>query len=198
MPKIFAKTLADHSSQIWAALADALNDQLSRKTYDRISLTEVASAAGMARNTLYNYARDKQSLVDVVTEHVARQLIMDIETISNSSASPESKMTNLFAAMLSWVAKGRHRAIIAYALAEPWRPYAEKPLQIQMERAIFAVAQEGANHGSFRSNAALTLELLAGLAQAAALKVFAHPDELPRVLAEANRILLAALALEHD
>lgn len=51
------------------ALLDAFGEVLGERGYAELSLAEVAARAGMARNTVYNYAGDKEALL---MEFVAR------------------------------------------------------------------------------------------------------------------------------
>lgn len=198
MPRISAVTLAEHHARSWNSLACALDACLAAKPYDQVTLADVAGAAGMARNTVYNYARDKPALVAAVTQHVAGELMLELDGISASDIAPSDKLGALVDAMMRWIATGRHRSVVAFAISQPWEPGTDGPLGAKMRVVVSRAASEGAQRGIFRPDFALTLELLSGTARAAAARIFEHPDELDVIVAETLRLLLAGLASSDD
>ena len=48
---------------MWGSLLDAFGELLAERGYADLTLAEVAARAGMARNTIYNYAGDKEALL---------------------------------------------------------------------------------------------------------------------------------------
>ena len=63
VPKIRAGSVAEHRELMWTALLDAFGELLQERGYADLTLAEVAARAGMARNTIYNYAVDKEALL---------------------------------------------------------------------------------------------------------------------------------------
>lgn len=193
MPRINASSLAEHQIRSWSALALAFDSCLEDKSYDSISMTDVASRAGMARNTLYNYAKDKSALVRLVIEHATISLIADVEALSSSRLEPPEKLAGIVRAVMRWVATGEHRALIAYSLAQPWGADGDNPLGQRIRSAIWQVVAEGVERGIYRKDFGLALELLNGTARAAAARIFICPAEMEDISSESIRLLNAGL-----
>jgi len=81
LPKIKAKTIAEHKKMSRAALLDAAFSLFSSQGYAGTSLTDITSVAGVGRTTVYEYFSDKEAIFlaviedrvpDILTEAVAR------------------------------------------------------------------------------------------------------------------------------
>ncbi|MET0692889.1 MAG: TetR/AcrR family transcriptional regulator [Propionibacteriaceae bacterium] len=75
MPRIRANTVAEHRELMWSQLLDAFGDLLADKGYADMTLAEVAARAGMARNTIYNYADDKEALLMAYIGRAVEQFV---------------------------------------------------------------------------------------------------------------------------
>jgi AcrR family transcriptional regulator len=72
MPRIRAESVPAHRALMETKLLDAFGEVMAERGYAELSLAEVAARAGMARNTVYNYAGDKEALLmDFVARAVA-------------------------------------------------------------------------------------------------------------------------------
>jgi len=71
MPRIKAESLAEHRSLVRARILDSFGEELHEKGYAALTLADVAARAGIARNTIYNYAADKN---DLMLEFVERSV----------------------------------------------------------------------------------------------------------------------------
>lgn len=69
MPKIMGNSLAEHRERTRAALFDALAELMSQRTFDRITLSDVAAHAGVGRTAVYNHFADKEDLLLAFMEH---------------------------------------------------------------------------------------------------------------------------------
>ncbi|MDX5318498.1 MAG: TetR/AcrR family transcriptional regulator, partial [Actinomycetes bacterium] len=63
MPRILADSLAEHRTLVRARILDAFGAELHENGYAALTLAHVATRAGIARNTIYNYAADKNDLM---------------------------------------------------------------------------------------------------------------------------------------
>ncbi|WP_194949862.1 TetR/AcrR family transcriptional regulator [Actinomyces trachealis] len=63
MPKIMGANLAEHRERTRTALFDALSTLLSQRTFDKITLSDVANRAGVGRTAVYNHFSDKEDLL---------------------------------------------------------------------------------------------------------------------------------------
>lgn len=73
MPKIIGQTLAEHRQRTRAALFEALSVLLSQRPFEKITLSDVASRAGVGRTAVYNHFSDKEDLLLAFMEHETQQ-----------------------------------------------------------------------------------------------------------------------------
>lgn len=73
MPKIRAHSVEAHRALVWGQLLDAFEEMLLTHDYADVSISAVAARAGVARNTVYNYADDKgELLAGAARRHIGR------------------------------------------------------------------------------------------------------------------------------
>lgn len=73
MPKIIGDSLADHRSMTRARLFEALGQLMSEHTFDSITMSQIASHAGVGRTAVYNHFADKETLLLAFMHHASRQ-----------------------------------------------------------------------------------------------------------------------------
>ncbi|NEB78649.1 helix-turn-helix transcriptional regulator, partial [Streptomyces sp. SID14478] len=81
MPRIRGASIEEHHEMVWADLAEAMRQLLRERDYDSINMGHIATRAGLARNTLYNYARDKGTLVLALTQRAGRPAVARVAAI---------------------------------------------------------------------------------------------------------------------
>lgn len=69
MPKILGSSLAEHRERTRTALFRALSELMSRRSFDKITLSDVANHAGVGRTAVYNHFADKEDLLLAFMEH---------------------------------------------------------------------------------------------------------------------------------
>ena len=69
MPKIMGSSLAEHRERMRTALFDALSDLMSQRSFDKITLSDVAAHAGVGRTAVYNHFADKEDLLLAFMEY---------------------------------------------------------------------------------------------------------------------------------
>ncbi|MFD9700127.1 TetR/AcrR family transcriptional regulator [Lentzea sp. NPDC059081] len=198
MPRIRAATIEEHHEVVWAGLTEAVRQLLLERDYDSITLGHIAARAGLARNTLYNYAADKRTLVLELARRASRPLAERVSAIAARSAVP---------------AADRLREIVDVVLAGSTDPgmallflpnvgplVAELPacrdnpfgaVVVEVETVVADGLAAGEFHGA--EDVGLTVELLAGAMRAACDRVSRDPAALPAATRTAQRITLAAL-----
>ena len=73
MPKILGNSLAEHRTRTRDALFTALGQLLAQRTFERITLSDVAAQAGVGRTAVYNHFADKEDLLLAFMEHETRR-----------------------------------------------------------------------------------------------------------------------------
>ena len=83
MPKILGSSLAEHRERTRTALFQALSELMSQRSFDKITLSDVANHAGVGRTAVYNHFADKEVLLLAymreVTSEFARVLTQRLE-----------------------------------------------------------------------------------------------------------------------
>ncbi|MFI9560648.1 TetR/AcrR family transcriptional regulator [Nonomuraea endophytica] len=92
MPRISAATIGEHRAQTQDRILQAVS-RLSRvHGIDTISMTDVASEAGITRTVLYNYYPDKAALLLAFTERVTQYFLDSYEHDLPADASPADRL----------------------------------------------------------------------------------------------------------
>ena len=90
MPKIIGQNLADHRQQIRERLFAALGRLLQERTFESLTMAEIAHEAGVGRTAVYNHFDDKESLllayVQYETAHYAVHLRERLSELSDPLA----------------------------------------------------------------------------------------------------------------
>lgn len=181
---------------VWAGLADAMRELLAERDYDSITIGHIAGRAGLARNTLYNYGRDKGALVRALTERAGGPAVERVAAIAARSADP---------------AAGRLREIVAVVLGA----FTDPVVQLMFRAApgsdepkgpgspfhaivveVENVVRDGVARGEFRDvgDVGLVVELLSGAMRAGAERVGREPAARPATVRAAQEIILAAVS----
>lgn len=79
MPKILGNSLAEHRTRTRDALFTALGQLLAQRTFERITLSDVAAQAGVGRTAVYNHFADKEDLLLAFMEHETRRYAAALE-----------------------------------------------------------------------------------------------------------------------
>lgn len=69
MPKILGGSLAEHRERTRMALFESLAELMGARPFDKITLSDVASRAGVGRTAVYNHFADKEDLLLAFIEH---------------------------------------------------------------------------------------------------------------------------------
>ncbi|CAM3003902.1 TetR/AcrR family transcriptional regulator [Actinomyces slackii] len=69
MPKIMGSSLAEHRQRTRTALFEALSQLMAERGFEKITLSDVASRAGVGRTAVYNHFADKEDLLLAFMEH---------------------------------------------------------------------------------------------------------------------------------
>ncbi|MFI6795844.1 TetR/AcrR family transcriptional regulator [Streptosporangium canum] len=92
MPRISAPTIGEHRAQTQDRILQAVSRLSRDQGIDTISMTDVASEAGITRTVLYNYFPDKAALLLAFTERVTHYFIESYERELPERASPAERL----------------------------------------------------------------------------------------------------------
>lgn len=84
-----------HRELMASNLLDAFGDLLAEQGYSKVTLADVAARAGMARNTIYNYAPDKQALLMAYVARTVARFVAEIRTELADLPDARAKLAHL-------------------------------------------------------------------------------------------------------
>ncbi|RII14806.1 Transcriptional regulator, TetR family [Streptomyces sp. YIM 130001] len=199
MPRIRGASIEEHHELVWADLAEAMRQLLLERDYDAINMGHIAARAGLARNTLYNYARDKATLVLALTRRAGRPAVERVAAIAARSQDPAAeRLREIIEAVLELAADQSMQLIFRPGAN---LPASEVPMGPESPfRAIVIevenVVRDGAARGEFRDidDVHLTVELLSGVMRAGTERIGRDPATFAATVRATQSILLASLA----
>lgn len=97
MPRIAAESVAEHRALMLARLLDAFGDLVHQHGYAAVTLAQVATRAGMARNTVYNYVDDKEALLMAFIDRAVDQFVEALRAELASLPDATARLRHLVA-----------------------------------------------------------------------------------------------------
>ena len=148
MPKILGESLAAHREQVRAKVFDAMRELLYTRGFDAISLSGVASAAGVGRTAIYNHFPDRESLLVAFVEHETEQYVIRLREALSAIDDPVEAL-GVFVRMQLRALAGRHTPpgakLNAVLSPEAYQRMAEHvdPINAQLREILIAGIKTG-------------------------------------------------------
>ena len=92
MPKILGNSLSEHRERTRDALFTALGELLSERTFDKITLSDVATRAHVGRTAVYNHFADKEDLLLAFMDHETRRYAGKLHTALSQESDPVEQL----------------------------------------------------------------------------------------------------------
>lgn len=199
MPRIRGASIEEHHELVWADLAAAMRQLLSERDYDSITVGHIATRAGLARNTLYNYARDKGALVLALTQRTGQPAVERVAAIAARSADPAAdRLREIIETVLTAFTDPVVQLIFrpGPGLPAPGEPKGPDSPFHAVVVEVENVVRDGIARDEFRAigEVELLVELLSGVMRAGAERIGRDPGALDATVGAAQQIVLAALA----
>ena len=200
MPRIRGASIGEHHERVWADLAEATRQLLLERDYDSINLGHIAARAGLARNTLYNYAGDKGALVLELTRRAGRPATERVTAIAARSADPAAqRMREIVEVVLAAFTDPVVQLMFRPGTGPPVAKGPDGPFHAIVV-AVEDVVRDGIARGEFRDvgDVPLAVELLSGAMRAGAERIGRDPAALAATVRSAREIILASLTRRPD
>ncbi|MEV5824937.1 TetR/AcrR family transcriptional regulator [Spirillospora sp. NPDC052242] len=203
MPRIRGASIEEHHEMVWADLAEAMRRMLLERDYDSINMGHIAAKAGLARNTLYNYARDKSALVLALTERAGRPAVERVTAIAARSTDPAAdRLREIIEAVLEAFTDQILQLMFRPGTGLPGTEAPKGPdspfhaIVVEVENVV----RDGMARGEFRDvgDVQLTVELLSGVMRAGAERIGRDPAAFATTVRTTREIILASLARRPD
>jgi len=198
MPRIRGASIGEHHEMVWADLAEATGQLLLERGYESITMGHIAARAGLARNTLYNYARDKSALVMVLTQRAGLPAIEHVAAIAARSAEPAAQRMREIVEVVLEAFKDQILQLMfrpGSGLPEPGVPKGPASPFHAIVVEVENVVRDGIARGEFRDvdDVHLAVELLSGVMRAGAERIGRDPAAFSATVRTAREIVLASL-----
>jgi AcrR family transcriptional regulator len=199
MPRIRGASIEEHHEVVWADLAAATRQLLLERDYDSITMGHIAARAGLARNTLYNYARDKSALVLALTRRAAQPAVERVAAIAARAGDPAAdRMREIIVVVLDAFTDQVMQLMFRPGAGLPFADAPKGPdspfhaIVVEVENVVRA----GVERGEFRDvgDVPLAVELLSGVMRAGAERIGRDPAAFAATDRAAREIILASLA----
>lgn len=150
MPRITAATIGEHRAQTRDRILQAVSRLSRAQGIDAISMTDVASEAGITRTVLYNYYPDKAALLLAFTERVTHYFIESFARELPDDASPSDRLLAFVRLQLAGLLAHPHPG--AADLSATLGPDAYQQLAdhvAPMQRILVEILASGVEAGDF-------------------------------------------------
>ncbi|MDT0331077.1 TetR/AcrR family transcriptional regulator [Nocardiopsis lambiniae] len=150
MPKITAPTIAAHRARTRERIMEAVDELIRSQGIDRVSMTDVANAAGITRTALYNYFPDKPTLLLAFTEEVNNRFVESYRRELPSGVSAARRLSAFVRLQLEGIMAHPHPP--AAELGASLGPQAYRALAAHvapMQSLLTEILEEGIAGGEF-------------------------------------------------
>ena len=134
------KALLDEMMQ--EKICTAATEVILEYGVQKMTMSKVAKAAGIAKGTIYNYFKDKKELMQVIANSIFMPLEQRIRGIAISSDDPLTKLQELARALLETFSKHRkvfvliHEANMIGMLEKKSQPFEKRKMILEIIRKI--------------------------------------------------------------
>ena len=184
-----------HRRSVEDRITHATLELIARHGFGRVTMSAVAGAAGVARQTLYNHYPDVNSIVGAAIERHSAESLQSLESVLAAIDSPAERLDHLVRHSAA-VAQHLHGSLaLRHGLSQHARSVIE-PYSARLRAIIENILREGIAESLFRQDlnpqrdAALLQHLLEGMISL----VVAEPDHLPAIVNTTTRTVRAALS----
>ena len=135
------------------AIYEAALQVISRADFDGLKMQDIASAAGIATGTLYNYFKNKEDLLYYVDRHLHEVIQVIVREISEGQGPADRRLREVVEAIFEFVGKYHVVFDLAERSGVPDRMPVEdkRNLFSQMTGSFEKILVKGIEQGHFRS-----------------------------------------------
>ena len=92
MPRISGDSLQDHRAQLQRRVFEAFAELMGEKSFDAITMAQIAARADLGRTAIYHHFPDKESVVVAYATHETEQYLADLREVLDASVDPAEQM----------------------------------------------------------------------------------------------------------
>lgn len=150
MPKITGGSLDAHREQLRQSVFEAFASLLSERSFDAISMAQLAARAGIGRTAIYHHFPDKEAVVVAFASHETEQYVEALNEVLATADSPVERMRlyvhhHLVAGEQFHMGMGTQ----LYGLLSPESRLAIREHVMEVESVLRAILTDGVTSGDF-------------------------------------------------
>ena len=194
MPKVIGGSLVAHRDEVRSRVFAALREQLYERGFESITLTGVASAAGLGRSSIYNHFPDRQALLVAFVEQEAERYVAELDAALEHAPTPVEQLAVFARMQLRRLAE--FHLPPGQALAGALEPAAYRrvaahadPISVRLERIVAEGIAAGEMAADGASGDSTVLVAMVSAALSARRIVDVPPDEVDASVEAAVRIV---------
>ena len=92
MPRIDAANLPEHRRKVHERVFAAFSDLMAERSYDSISMAQLAERAGLGRTAIYHHFHDKEAVVIAFATHETARYLDSLEERLATSTDPVEQL----------------------------------------------------------------------------------------------------------
>lgn len=92
MPKITGDSLSQHREQIRQRVFEAFVELISERSFDAITMAQLAAAAGVGRTTIYHHFPDKDAVVVAFASHETNRYLDELGSVLADAVTPSERL----------------------------------------------------------------------------------------------------------
>lgn len=196
MPRIDAPTVKEHRDHQHEVILDAVGAILADHGYAGVELAAVGERVGLARTSLYRYARDRDELIAQWLERAFGPAMANAQAVLGAAGPPAERLAAWLDGQLDFAAKPRDGAAARLMAEFDHLPEPIQALVIDGHRplreALTTTVAEALEHQPGR-DPALVLAFIDAIAAAATRQ--AATGVSPQLRAETRSAIIALLAV---
>lgn len=93
MPKISGATVAIHREQVRQHVFEAFAELMAERSFDAISMAQLAARAGLGRTAIYHHFPDKEAVVVAYASHETDRYVAELRAVLAEADDPVAQLT---------------------------------------------------------------------------------------------------------
>lgn len=165
MPKIIGGSLEEHRERTREKIFMALDELLKDQTFESITFSSIAGAAGVGRTAMYNHFPDKDTLLVEYALHETSGYIAQLEAGTGSAASPPEAVLQYIRTQLELTVSFHMPGSVSRARLTPETAARMRQHVVLIEDVLRRIVRAGMDSGDFAQDLDLdaTVRIINGL-----------------------------------
>ncbi|WP_121258281.1 TetR/AcrR family transcriptional regulator [Nocardioides ferulae] len=151
MPRITGDSLVEHRAQLRGRVFEAFAELMAERSFDAISMAQIAERAGLGRTAIYHHFHDKEQVVLGFAADGTEAYLEQLEVALGEVDDPAERLRTYVRHQV----ENSHQFHMGlgpqlYAVLSPAAQVAIRDHVVQVEAALRGILTDGLERGAFR------------------------------------------------